>query len=250
MWPLKNMLFFLIIASSSHVTFSKETITMGFFNLPPFQYKDTHTKNPKGYFITNFEEAALKMGYQVKWLGPLPLPRLGDYLKDGREIDGAVGFPKLAEFEPYMYFSKEPVLIGKPTLFVIHDSPLLKLKTINEIRGYRIGTFKSISNTYSPLIDKNRDALTLEEIGTDSWIEQNLMKLKSGRIDAIYDRQEYSVPFVAQQTKNNIILRSVSIPDPPSLLYIVFSKNTKNGKMLIEKYNHTNQRTKKQTSIN
>lgn len=107
MLPLRYLvLFFALILPLSKSALALETITMGFFNLPPLQYRDASDSKVKGYFISHFEEEASKMGYQVKWLGPLPLARLGDYLKSGLEVEGTVGFPKLPEYEPYMYLPR------------------------------------------------------------------------------------------------------------------------------------------------
>jgi len=215
-----------------------ETIKMGYFILPPHQYLlDDSAAKPVGAHIAYFEALTSMMGHEVEWVGPLPLPRLTEMLKAGDEIDGTIGFPKYPSFEEFLYYPESPLYWGQPILVVRQENPLTQIHSIDDIRDYRIGLIKSVSGRYTPLIDEHRDALTLEELGGDNWIAQNLQKLIVGRLDALFDRQTYSIPFVAAQLNLDTQIKVLPIPVSPSPFYVVFSKASKQGKTLLERYN-------------
>lgn len=226
----------LLLAVSSNL--SAETIRMGYFILPPHQYLlDDSAAKPRGAKIAYFEALASMMGYDVEWVGPLPLPRMTAMLKAGDEVDGTVGFPKYSSFEEFLYYPDVPLFFGQPIFVVRQENPLTQIRSIEDIRGYRIGLVKSISGRYTALIDEHRDALTIEELGGDAWIEQNLQKLIAGRLDALFDRQAYTIPFAAAQLKLDAQIKILPIATPSSPLYVVFSKASKQGKLLLERYN-------------
>lgn len=217
---------------------SAETVRMGYFILPPHQYLlDDSAEKPRGAQITSFEAQASLMGYDVEWVGPLPLPRMTEMLKKGEDIDGTVGFPKYSSFEEFLYYPDAPLFFGQPIFVVRQENPLTQIRSIDDIRGYRIGLVKSISGRYTALIDEHRDALTIEELGGDAWIEQNLKKLIAGRLDALFDRQAYTIPFVAAQLQLDTQIKILPIPTPSSPFYVVFSKASQQGKLLLERYN-------------
>lgn len=226
----------LFLAVNQHL--SAETIRMGYFILPPHQYLlDDSAEKPRGAQITSFEALASLMGYDVEWVGPLPLPRLTTMLKTGDEIDGTVGFPQYSAFEEFLYYPDAPLFFGQPIFVVRQENPVTQIRSIEDIRGYRIGLVKSISGRYTALIDEHRDALIIEELGGDAWIEQNLQKLIAGRLDALFDRQAYTIPFVAAQLKLDAQIKILPIPTPSSPLYVVFSKASQQGQLLLERYN-------------
>jgi ABC-type amino acid transport substrate-binding protein len=212
---------------------------MGYFILPPHSFNNDATASARGALITYFEAVAKTMGYEVEWVGPLPLPRLTDYLKKGDEIDGTVSFPKFPTFETFLYYPDTHVYLGQPILIVRMDNPLTEIRSIDDIRGYRIGLFKSASGRSTPLLDDHRDVIMMDELGGDMWIEQNMEKLVTGRLDALFDRQQYSMPFVAAKLKLDTRINVLSIPAPPTPMYIVFSKTSAKGKILLQRYNAT-----------
>lgn len=217
-----------------------DTIKMGYFTLPPHTFQEEgRGANAKGAGIAYFEEAAAKMGYTVKWIGPLPLPRLTEYLKRGTDIDGTVGFPKIPVFEGFLYYTDQPLYMGQPVLGVAKTNPLTEVKTIDDIRGFRIGLIKSSSGRYNPLIDNNRDKIMLEELGGEKWMETNIEKLIAGRLNALFDRQQYTMPYVAATLKLDQKIKIIPMPSPPTPMFIAFAKASKNGQALLDKYNAT-----------
>ena len=218
------------------VSVSAEVIKMGYFELPPHCYTNKNDEKPNGALILYFEKLASEMGYETKWVGPLPLPRLTDYLKKGK-IDGTVGFPKYSKFENFLYYPDNYIFIGQPTLIVRKENPLKQILSADDIKGYRIGLVKSSSGKYTPLIDDNRDLIRLEELGGDNWVEQNIRKLIADRLDAIFDRQKHTIPFVAKKLNLDAHIKVLILPDPPTPFYVVFSKASEKSKKFLEQCN-------------
>lgn len=215
-----------------------ETLNMGYFNLPPHQYVAKEAKHKvEGVSIRYFEKLAHAMGYSVNWVGPLPLPRLTQRLKTDNYLDGTVGFPKYPSFESFLFYTDIPVYLGQPTFVLLKSNPLNRIETIGDIKNYRIGLVKSASGKYTPLIDENRNVLHVEELGGDTWIRQNIVKLLHGRLDALFDRQQYSIPYVAAKLGSEDRIKIISAPAPPTPMFIVFSKCSKRGKILVEQCN-------------
>lgn len=215
-----------------------EEIKMGYFMLPPHHFsRNPQADRARGAAITFFEAVASRMGHRVRWIGPLPLPRLTQYLKTGTVVDGTVGFPRLAPFEKFFYYSDLPLYMGQPIMGVIRDRPLSEIKTIDDIRGFRIGLVRSLSGRYDPLIDDHRDAVYLEELGGRNWMQQNIEKLIAGRLDALFDRQQYTMPYVAATLHMAHKIKILPLPSPPRPMFVVFSKTAPKGKMLLDQYN-------------
>lgn len=213
------------------------SISMGYFELPPHCYAERTNRfagKPKGALIEYFEAVASEMGYETEWVGPLPLPRLSKYLQEGT-IDGTVGFPKYPKFEEFLDYPESHVFVGQPTLVVRKESPLEEIRSVDDIKGYRIGLVKSISGKYTPLLDDNRAELTVEELGGDGWVEQNIRKLLAGRLDALFDRQDRTIPFVAKRLGLDSQIKVLAIPDAPTPFYMVFSKRSPVGKAFVER---------------
>ncbi len=213
-------------------------IKMGYFLLPPYQYlgKQEGTTQPQGSTIEYFGLAAALMEEEVEWVGPFPLLRLVELLKSG-QLDGTVAFYRSPEFETFLYYASSPLLLAQPILLVRQDNPITAIESIEDIRGYRIGHIVTGGGRYTPMLDKYRDAITLDGIGSDQWAEQNIGKLLAGRLDAVFDRQPYTLPFVAARMQQYDQVKVIPIPDPPTPVYIVFSKMSPRGKALVDQYN-------------
>ncbi|MGE0084036.1 MAG: substrate-binding periplasmic protein [Desulfococcaceae bacterium] len=241
---MKSCKFFFVLAavlvSVSQAAWA-ESVKMGYFMLPPHQYTDNAddphaAAKPKGASITYFEALASKMGYKIEWAGPLPLLRLSEYLKSGK-VDGTLGFNKNPELESFFHYTDSPMYLAQPTLIVRKDNPLTQIRSAGDIRGWRIGLTVSIADRYTPLIDEHRDMFKLETLGGESWIKQNIMKLLANRIDAFFDRQPYTPLFVAAALQLDDRIKALPVPDPPTPMYIVFSKASKQGQKLLDQCN-------------
>ena len=234
-----KLLFVLLIVSLLKMeTCVAGPIRMGYFLLPPYQYlnKQEDATQPRGSTIKYFGVAAALMEEQVEWVGPLPLLRLVAYLKTG-QLDGTVAFYRSPEFEPFLHYAASPVLLAQPILLVRQDNPITGIQSIEDIRGYRIGHVVTAGGRYTPMLDKHRDAITLDGLGGNRWAELNIRKLLAGRLDAVFDRQPYTLQFVAARMHQSAQVNVLPLPDPPTPVYVVFSKTSQRGQVLLDKYN-------------
>ena len=225
----------IILASNIYA----ETIKIGYFQLPPLQYFYNDAQGPRGATFTYFKEMAAQLDYKVEWIGPLPLLRFSEKLKEG-VIDGALGFHKNKITETFLHFLDKPLFFAQPILIVRKDNPLSQLCSINDIYGYKIGTAESLSGLFSPFFDNHREKITLEALGSDTWLEQNIRKLLLLRIDAIFDRQPYSVQFIATKIHIEDQIKILPLPEPATPMYIVFSKASRQGEKYWSQFNTIN----------
>lgn len=235
----RKLLFVLLIVSLLKVgACIAGPIKMGYFLLPPYQYlnKQEDATQPKGATVKYFGVVAALMEEQVEWVGPLPLLRLVAYLKTG-QLDGTVAFYRSPEFEPFLHYAASPVLLAQPILLVRQDNPITEIQSIEDIRGYRIGHVVTAGGRYTPILDKYPDAITLDGLGGNRWAENNIWKLLAGRLDAVFDRQPYTLQFVAARMQQYTQVKVLPIPDPPTPVYVVFSKMSQRGQVLLDKYN-------------
>ncbi len=225
------------VTTAGNSNSSQKTIKMDYFMLPPHTFKNEGDTSPRGAGITHFEAVAAKIGYQVEWIGPLPLPRLTKYLGAGTKLAGTVGFPKYPVFEGFMYYADKPLYFAQATLGVKKGSPLSEIKSIDDIRGFNIGAFESKSNRFTPIIDDNRDAVKMHVLGMDKWMSNNLLKMMADRLDALFDRQPYTMKYEAAKLKIDKDIKMVSFPGPAKPMYVVFSKASEQGKTFLDSYN-------------
>ena len=214
-----------------------DPIRMGYFILPPHIYQIEGETKPRGASITYFEAVAAHLGETVEWIGPLPLPRLGYYLKSGQKsLDGALLIPKTPDLETFLYYPDIPYYFMEFVLAVRKENPLTEIRTIDDIQGYRIGYIKTESGLYPPLIGQHLDQVQVEELAGDNWVRQNLRKLMAGRLDAALDRNQDTIPFEAIRLNVDERIKILPLPDPPIPGYIAFTKKSQRGKQLVEHY--------------
>ncbi len=235
---MKKLMYAVVFAAAalySSAGFAGEVLKMGYFMLQPHTYSEGKDAPAKGAGIEYFNNVAAEMGYKVEWVGPLPLPRLTEYLREGK-IDGTVGFPKFPVFEKFLYYPQQHVYMAQPSLGVSVKNSVAKVQSVNDIKGFRIGFVKSKSGRTTPMIDKNKAQVSMKELSGVGWMEQNLKKLDKGRLDALYDRQQYTMRYVAASLKLSDKVKVVPIADKASPMYVAISKSAPNdGKKLLEK---------------
>ena len=139
--------------------------------------------------------------------------------------------------EAYLYYAASPVFLAQPILLVRQDNPITEIQSIDDIQGYRIGLIVTSGGLYTPLLDMHREAISLEGLGGDRWARQNIHKLLAGRLDAVFDRQPYTLPFVAARMQLYAQVKVLPIPDPLMPMYVVFSKASQRGQALLDRYN-------------
>ncbi len=218
-----------------------EKIKMGYFNLIPHMFYDATSQKLQGASIDYFTAAASTMGYEVEWLGPLPFPRLIRYLKDGI-VDGSLMMNKNPEREAFLLYPELPYHWVQRILVVKIENKLDKITSINDVLGYKIGFMKDAH--LSPFIKDNMEKITLELIGGQDWVQQNLLKLKLGRLDAVYDLNAETMRYRAKQLNMDDTIKILKIPESSGGVNIVFSKASPKGRVLLERYQEGRQTLK------
>ncbi len=214
---------------------SAGTITMGFFQHKPHQYVNKQGE-VKGATVTYFEQIAAKMGYKVKWGGPLPFTRLLSYIKNTNALDGSPHLIKLPELEAIYYYADMHFHNAQSILVVKNSNRLRKITSIEQIKGYRIWYLDT--NSPSRFIKENDSKIDmmLNTPNNKMW-NQAINCLIHDRVDAVHDLNEFSVPLVAQEMGYGKHIKTLFLPEPPQPVYVGFSKRSKQGRQLLKKYN-------------
>lgn len=226
----KAIIIMILTAMASYV--QADTIKMGYFLLRPHMYEENGA--PSGAAISYFEAVAKHLGHSVEWQGPLPFPRLVKYLKDG-QIDGAQMFSKNDERTQYLYYPQKPYSPVYSVFVLIKDHPLNAIESIDDVDGFRVGFLEGAN--LSGFIRSNQNKIQIEYIGGVNWIEQNLRKVLSRRLDAAYDINHITVQYEAHKLKIADQLKILRLPEPPMHVYTVFSKTAPDGKKYLDQYN-------------
>ena len=211
-----------------------ETIRMGFFQHPPHQYKNKEGKIV-GATIEYFNKVAPKMGYNVEWVGPLPLNRMIMYLKQGK-LDGTAHFIKTKSFEKYVSYADKHFHLAHPVFVVKKKNKLNQINSGYNIKGYKV--LYLTKHPPSKFVQDNISNLKMNLITPyDLMWQKALRLLMRGTIDAVHDLNEFSVPFVAKMTNISQHIKTLRLPEPAEPVYVAFPKNFLKGKLLLKKYN-------------
>jgi ABC-type amino acid transport substrate-binding protein len=233
-WQTTVLLTLLLLAP---VSLSAETIRMAWFTVPPHISVAEDGVTPTGPSILLFESIAARMGCTVEWVGPIPLNRLGTLQKSrDMNLDGAILHVKTEANTPYLYYPSQPYFIGIPSLAVRADNPLNKIRSIEDIKGYRIGFVKTSSLKYAPIIEDNRDKVIIDDLTGENWTSRNLAKVLTHHLDAAYERNQYTLAFQAAIENISDKIKILPLSDYPMPHYYVFQKNSPKGADLLRRY--------------
>jgi hypothetical protein len=140
-----------------------------------------------------------------------------------------------ADREKKYLFPTKPYCTGHASLWVLQGCPLKKLTNVRELFNWRIGFVEgSVINPF--LVNEN---IMVENAGVEDYKKMNFDKLFAGRLNAIYDHNEYALAYEAAQLKMSDRVRVVSLPLEPSYYYTAFVKSDR-GKMLLNRYEPVN----------
>jgi ABC-type amino acid transport substrate-binding protein len=223
---------------------SEEAIRMSWFTLPPHVFPpesaaaaDGTPLPPTGPTIALFDAIAARMGYRVEWVGPIPLSRLDSERETGElKLDGGVMTVKTRTSVKQLLYPARPYFSAVPCLGVRSGDPLRKIASIEDIAGYRIGFVKTGAAVYPPIIADHRDRLVLDELAGEDWTLRNIQKLLEGRIDAVFELNEYSLSYNAAIAGAEGRMRILSLPGAPLDHYFVFNRNSPRAGALVEAY--------------
>lgn len=207
---------------------------MGFFNLSPHTYVEAGSDVPMGAAVDYFNAHATQMGYQVEWVGPLAFPRLISDLQAG-DLHGGVFLSKSAEREEFLHYSDRPFVTLNAVIAVNKDHPLQAVTSPDDIKGMTVGFLAD--SAMGPFMTDNAGLVTFDNIAGQNWMEQNIRKLVNNRLDAIFDRNSFSIQFEANRLGLLGDIRILSLPEEPGLVYAAFSKQAPNSEQLLADFN-------------
>ncbi len=226
----KYLCFFLSLLSFT--TWAKTlVITIGFFQSYPHNYVNSKGEI-EGVAVNYMNALAKKAGDSIKYIGPIPFTRIMEKLQQGK-IDGAMFLSYKKERLAFLDYMSKPFDEGGQILFLKKDSPLSKLTDYEVIKNWRIGYFAGASR--GVLEEKKTLNLQWDELSGDTWRDQNILKLKNGRIDAIYDQSRISLHLTAKKMGMLDEFKRIDLPTENEKLYIAFSKHSRH-KQLVERY--------------
>ncbi|MFO6422089.1 transporter substrate-binding domain-containing protein [Motilimonas sp. KMU-193] len=208
------------------------TVKMGYFNLPPHMYSDSQGA-AQGASVNFVNQIFTQMGYEVEWIGPMPYMRLLHYIEEAN-IDG-MPLMQESEKEPLFYFPKYPYYRPQPVLIVKKSNPLTEIKSIADIKNYQVGFIAGVE--LSPFMKAHQDQLKIEYLSQQNWLELNLLKLKRGRIDAVYGLNQISTLSQGIKMGMQDEIKLLPLPEPPGEMFIGISKKASLGKQIIRDYN-------------
>lgn len=213
----------------------EEPIKVGYFINKPFIYLNETSGKPQGPKVRFFEAIAAKMGYPVEWVGPLPLLRYATYLQEGT-LDVGASVVMIPEIEEIVYYSAQPTDFVQAVFVVRKDNPLTQIASIQDVQGYRVGWFANM--TPAQFVQENLAHLQMDYMPpSDNMDVQSLQKLLLGHVDALHQLNAYSLPFIAAELHLLDQIKVLPLPEPPTPVYIGFSKKSPRGKLLMEQYN-------------
>lgn len=148
-------------------------------------------------------------------------------------IDGSLFLSYKKERLEFLQYMSKPFDQGGQILFLKKDSPLTELKDLNLIKGWRIGYFAGASKG---LLEDRKDLdIHWDELSGDTWRDQNILKLKSGRVDAIYDQSRISLFLTAKKMGLKNDFKKFDLTTENEKLFIAFSKKSPQKK-IVEKF--------------
>ncbi len=208
-------------------------VKVGVFIHAPLVQQVTNTSPPTGPTIDYITAMIREMGFSPV-ISVLPYQRVMSGLKSG-EIDMTLEIGKLAERETFLYFSDKPVHHMKPSLTFLASNELTTIHSIDDLRGMKIGYL--VSAFKANFFDNAPSDIIFDLINSDTWVRQNLEKLLAGRIDAAFDQNAVSYLDEAKKLGVAHKIKTISLPGEGTEGYVVFSKKSTNGKILLDAFN-------------
>ena len=215
--------------------FGQDIMKIGYFYLEPFIIEKKGAVNPIGVSVDYWEKyIAPKMGVNIKWVGPLPIARMYYYLDTG-EIDAVFICVKNPDREKKYLFPSRPYCMGHASLWVLKESPLETLTDVSQLNGWRIGFVQG--SVVNPFLSQGN--IMLENAQGEDYKTINFSKLFVGRLDAIYDHNEYTLAYEAVRRGFRQKLRVIFLPLEPAQYFSAFA-NTERGVTFLHLYEPVN----------
>lgn len=219
------------------IALSAQAIRMSWFTLPPHVFASADDGPPTGPTVELFDAIAARMGYQVEWVGPLPISRIDSERETGAlHLDGGILTIKTSTSVKQLFYPARAYFEAVPCIGVLKTSPLQKVESIVDIDGYRIGFVKVLASIYPPFIADHKDRLVLDELSGEDWTSRNIQKLLEGRLDAVFELNRYSLSYEAAIAGVGDKIRILLLPAAPLEHYFVFFRSSPRAKTLLDSY--------------
>jgi len=216
-------------------TNAKTSLTLGYFELPPFAY--TENGKAKGVaidYLTNLFTDS--QDYSVRFKN-YPFQRMLVEIQKSR-LDGAVLLGKNPARELIFSYPSAPYISDRPAIVFKKGNSPIKIMKVEDLKDYDIGIPEKAY--ISPFISTNKDSLRLKYIpsGVDHLEPMMLSLAMSRGIQGLYLPTLSTL--VSTAKKLNILdkLSFLQTPEKADKFYTVFSK--KIDKKVIEFYNSKN----------
>lgn len=195
-------------------------------------YNNSHEAIQKGYVIDILQKIYEKAGYQVEY-SIVPWTRALAAVEQGAE-DGAIGSLQTAEREKKFFFPAEECGVTYNEFYVKNNSSW-QYKDIASLSKLNIGIIGGY--LYAELddyINANRNnANRITTTFGENALEQNIRLLAAGRLDGILVNEK-NIQISLKKLKMENQFKSAGMAGKPQKMFVVFSKQTNNGKELAE----------------
>ena len=188
--------------------------------IPPMSFEEDGVV--KGFFSDVFREVAQRAGFEVT-IELYPVKRLVVYLQAG-QIDGVMSMVHTPEREKYLTYFPSPLIISRTLVFVKKGGEF-PFKSIEDLEGKKIGVllgWKTESTAFERAIQEG--TIQIEAVVQQ---EQNLKKLRAGRVDCIIGT-ELVTWYYANELGLAEDLAALETPLAEHSVFSAISKNTKN----------------------
>lgn len=209
-----------------------EEVKIGVWIHIPHVYQRQNTNEVYGPGIDYIVRVVTGMGY-TPLIHLLPLSRIIAQLRTG-EIDLSLEFFKTPEREEFLWYPDMPAYIMAPALTFLASHPIEHIRSIEDLQGMRIGYLQDAvkGSFFDAALNVSFDL-----ISGGGWVRQNLAKLLVGRIDAALDQNAHSYYAEAKNLGVAHLIKTIPLPGQGDNAYVVFSKRSPKGAVLLEKYN-------------
>jgi hypothetical protein len=226
---------FLLALSQSVLSFGKEkTLTVGYFDIPPYSYTSNEGQAIGAAIEFNNSLFKEKLGYKIIYKR-FPFVRVINELKDGN-IDAALLLGKNDSRSKMFSYPDNHYIEDYNSIVVRASSALNEIRSHSDLNGLRILYIKK--GYRSQFMSQGNLDLQTTVFG-ENYIEQLLKLVMLERVEAAYLPTEWTFKFQAMISGNVDRLKFLRTPEPAEKFYTVFKKNI--SPELLAKYNKANQ---------
>ncbi|MBU1169230.1 MAG: transporter substrate-binding domain-containing protein [Proteobacteria bacterium] len=216
----KILILFLFILLSDRAM-AKDKLEISFFHIPPHIFYNSETGQISGamYEFLNHDIAPV-MDVEFVWdKTPANVPRQLLMLEEEKRDAAAVLIYTPERSEEFAY-SQTPFSKAKSVIAVLNGSRIKNIVQPDDLLGMKIGY--AARTFLSPFMRDKR--LKFEFISSGEPNEQNLKKLKAGRVDCIYIPDKAGLLMEIKNLKMEKEVRLIELPEKASPMHVVFSK--------------------------